>query len=134
MLVQRNKKGFETNFLKISLKHMVREMLGRENVWSRKCLNGEMSGRGNIYSGKYVREVPSREVSVWDLSSRKCHSGICPVIYITDNYIIIDKYDNLDLITHENNKIHKPNWLKTPDHSQQILLIGGSGSRNIFYS
>ena len=107
---------------------MVREMLGRENVWSRKCLNGEMSSRGSLSWGSVqsrkclfreisVREVPIREVSVGDLSSTKCHSGICRLIYITDNCIIIDKYDNLDLITNKNNKIHKPHWLKTPNHS-----------------
>ena len=31
-------------------------------------------------------------------------------------------------ITKEDIKKHNPNWLKTPDHPYQILIIGGSGS------
>ena len=33
------------------------------------------------------------------------------------------------MITNKNNKIHKPNWLKIPNHSYQVLFIGRSGSR-----
>ena len=75
---------------KISLKHMVTEMSSQGNVWSRKCLSGEMRGQGSlhqgsVWSGNYlfskmsIGEVSVREVSVRELSSGKCQSGKCPV-------------------------------------------------------
>ena len=57
MLVKKNLKHF---FKKsTSLKRIVREMSGRENVLLEKCPIGELSGRGVVRSGK-------------------CLSGICP--------------------------------------------------------
>ena len=35
---------------------------------------------------------------------------------------------NFDCITKENIKEHNPNWPQIPDHSYQLLIIGGFGS------
>ena len=37
---------------------------------------------------------------------------------------------NFDCITKENIKEHNPNWPQIPDHSYQLLIIGGFG--NVF--
>ena len=66
---------------KISLEHVVREMPGRGNVHSGKCLIGDMSSRGSVLRGivrsgncpfreMSIREVSVGEVSVGELSSR----------------------------------------------------------------
>ena len=38
---------------------------------------------------------------------------------------------NFDCITKENIKEHNPNWPQIPDHSYQLLIIGGFGSWKI---
>ena len=38
---------------------------------------------------------------------------------------------NLYSITNENNKERNEKWPYIPDHLHKILIIGGSGSRNI---
>ena len=68
---------------------MVREIYGRGNVRSGKCLSGEMSSRGSVLRGSVrlgncpfgkmsVGEVSVGEVSVGELSLGKCQSGNCP--------------------------------------------------------
>ena len=83
--MQTNKKELETIFSKtVSLKHMVMEMSGWGNVWSRKCLSGEMFDQGSVqlrncqFGEMSIGEVFVREVSVRDLSSGKFQSGKCP--------------------------------------------------------
>ena len=85
MLLQTNKKRFETNFFK---KYLTKAY-GQGNVRSGKCLRGEMSGWGSLHRGSVrsgnllsgemsIEEASVREVSVGDLSSGKCQSGNCP--------------------------------------------------------
>ena len=38
---------------------------------------------------------------------------------------------NFDDATKENIKEHNPNWPQIPDHSYRILIITGSGSREV---
>ena len=38
---------------------------------------------------------------------------------------------NFDDVTKENIKEHNPNWPQIPDHSYRILIITGSGSREV---
>ena len=123
-LCKQIKKDLKQIFLNtISLKHMVMEMSGRENVRSGKYLSGEMFGRGSFWSGNCpfgemsIREVSVGEVSVEDLSSGKCQSGKYPVgemsVYHMNN---IFKFRNIEILTREKCKLN----LKIPTPNQVI--------------
>ena len=64
---------------------MVTEIFSRGNVRSRKCLSGEMFGRGSLCRGSVLSgicsfgEVSVGEVLIGDLFSGKCQSKKCPV-------------------------------------------------------
>ena len=128
-LCKQIKKDLKQIFLNtISLKHMVMEMSGRENVRSGKYLSGEMFGRGSLRRGSFrsgncpfgemsIREVSVGEVSVEDLSSGKCQSGKYPVgkmsVYHMNN---VFKFRNIEILTREKYKLN----LKIPTPNQVI--------------
>ena len=62
-------------------------MSSREYGRSVKCPVGEMSGRGNVWSGKYQLG----KCQSWNCPSGKCSVGKCPrtgiVVYIKNNFV-----------------------------------------------